>query len=87
MDGIGVSIIKRRPGTKKGAGQKRERGVKSKEKHERLLKGIEAWTGDRFKEYDDQDVVFADPNTWDLLDRVHPRPTKEQKGTLRNTSM
>ena len=50
-DGYGVSILKRTPGTKIGAGQKRKRGEKRKNRDARLFPYFNPVTAEEFRNH------------------------------------
>ena len=84
-DGYGVSILKRTPGTKIGAGQTRTRGEKRKTRDERLFPYFDTIPPQQLQAY--QDIVFADPNKRDLLYMMHDSSAKQFPRLLRYTSM
>ena len=84
-DGYGVSILKRTPGTKVRAGQKRKRGERRNDKDSRLFPYFNTIPLQELRAY--QDIVFADPNKRDLLYMMHHSSTKEFPCLFRYTSM
>jgi len=84
-DGYGVSILKRTPGTKVRAGQKRKRGERRNDRDSRLFPYFNTVPPQELQAY--QDIVFADPNKRDLLYMMHHSSTKEFPHLFRYTSM
>jgi len=84
-DGVGVSILKRTPGTEKGAGRKRKRGTKRKDRDRDLFPYFNTFAPEELAEY--QDVVFADPNRRDMLFMMHKDSLRSSPRILRYTSM
>jgi len=85
-DGVGVSILKRTPRTKKGAGGKRKRGTKRKDREEERFPHFNTLSPQELAQY--QDVqVFADPNRHDMLFMMHEHSSRSSPRILRYTSV
>ena len=80
-----MSILKRTLGTKIGAGQKRKRGEKRKNRDARLFPYFDTISTEELRNY--RDIVFVDFNKRDLLYMMHKDSTKQILRTLRYTSM
>jgi len=74
-DGYGVSILKRSPNARKGAGGKRKRGEKRKVRDARLFPSFDAIDRNELRGY--HDVVFTDPNLRDTLFMMHEKSSRD----------